>query len=253
MNKKSTSPMELKYTNIGQWPQEIKAIEHIQSHFRGHSDMFPWKGYVGYTLVEGDKKGQIDLIIVTHCNVLVIEFKDWNNIPITSRDGKWYKGNEQRERSPVKTNEDKVFDLVNPKLKRRKNKFTNKGYKPFTRSIVVMCGNSDWSQLPATDKVDMMSLNDFIKLAEEENFNKKFQTETRNPKMKVLNQDFHIFDEICDDADSAPINYTVDGFIRKDLIFTAEIRQNQLTGFPDVLRRLKLVPCQHPDLDICPQ
>ena len=83
MNKKSTSPMELKYTNTGQWPQEIKAIERIQSHFRGHSNMFPWKGYVGYTLVEGDKKGQIDLIIVTHCNVLVIELKDWNNIPIT--------------------------------------------------------------------------------------------------------------------------------------------------------------------------
>ena len=61
MNNKKTSPMEIKYSAQGVYEHEEVALKLIVNHFRGHSDMFPWKGYAGYTLVEGDEIARIDL------------------------------------------------------------------------------------------------------------------------------------------------------------------------------------------------
>ncbi len=42
-----------------------------------------------------------DLVIVTHCNVIIVELKDWNHQPVTARGDTWYKGDMNMGRSPV--------------------------------------------------------------------------------------------------------------------------------------------------------
>jgi len=60
-----------------------------------------WKGYAGFRFVNQNKQGEIDLLIVTHCNILIIELKHWNGQPTTSNNGKWFFGNDDRGKSPV--------------------------------------------------------------------------------------------------------------------------------------------------------
>ncbi|WP_042782629.1 nuclease-related domain-containing protein, partial [Vibrio parahaemolyticus] len=37
-----------------------------------------WKGYAGFRFINKNKQGEIDLLIVTHCNILIVELKHWN-------------------------------------------------------------------------------------------------------------------------------------------------------------------------------
>ncbi|MBC4953287.1 NERD domain-containing protein [Klebsiella pneumoniae] len=52
-------------------------------------------------LVAAKKEGEFDLVIVTHCNVIIVELKDWNHQPVTARGDTWYKGDMNMGRSPV--------------------------------------------------------------------------------------------------------------------------------------------------------
>lgn len=101
--------------------------EQLQSYGFTGNGMFPWKGYAGFRFVEAKKEGEFDLVIVTHCNVIIVELKDWNHQPVTARGDTWYKGDKNMGRSPVSVTRGKKFMLDN-KLKRLANRFTNKGY-----------------------------------------------------------------------------------------------------------------------------
>jgi hypothetical protein len=57
--------------------------EQLQSYGFTGNGMFPWKGYAGFRFVEAKKEGEFDLVIVTHCNVIIVELKDWNHQPVT--------------------------------------------------------------------------------------------------------------------------------------------------------------------------
>lgn len=87
----------------------------------------PWKGYSGFRLADPrcNKKGEFDLVIITHCNVLIIELKDWNKYKVTSKNNRWYLANKDMGRSPVSITRDKQY-LINLILKRHKNRFTDK-------------------------------------------------------------------------------------------------------------------------------
>ena len=72
--------------------------------------MFPWKGYAGFRFVDSTGyEGEFDLVIVTHCNVLIIELKDWNNGEVRSEGEKWYKNSYLMGRSPVSVTRNKKF------------------------------------------------------------------------------------------------------------------------------------------------
>lgn len=100
--------------------------------------MFPWKGYAGFRFVDSKgKEGEFDLVIVTHCNVIIVELKDWNHAPVTANGDVWYKGDKNMGRSPVSVTRSKQYTLSN-KLKKLSQRFTNKGYTPFVEYFVVM-------------------------------------------------------------------------------------------------------------------
>lgn len=121
--------MEVEIWDGGLQEQEVAAIEKIKAAFsdtitvpkvplRGgalrdqlqisygisNNSMFPWKGYAGFRFVDSKSHaGEFDLVIVTHCNVIIVELKDWNYQSVTAKGDIWYKGTKNMKRSPVST------------------------------------------------------------------------------------------------------------------------------------------------------
>lgn len=203
--------MEVKIWDGGLQEQEVLAIEKIKTAFsdslsksdkpvrRGSigeqlqsygftgNGMFPWKGYAGFRFVEAKKEGEFDLVIITHCNVIIVELKDWNHQPVTARGDTWYKGDKNMGRSPVSVTRNKKFMLDN-KLKRLADRFTNKGYIPIVHFFVVMTGNADFSGLPEEQLHHTLSLKDFLKFADRRTFNNYFK---HHRNSEVLNRELH--------------------------------------------------------------
>ncbi len=124
--------MDVKEWEGGLHALEVKAIQKIKSAFsaqivtskaNSHSTnwkdalgqvkpnkMFPWYGYAGFRLVDTEGyEGEYDLVIVTHCNVLIIELKDWNNGDVISEGDRWFKNNQDMGRSPVSVTRNKKY------------------------------------------------------------------------------------------------------------------------------------------------
>lgn len=231
--------MEVEIWDGGLQEQEVAAIEKIKATFSGHATapttpirggslrdqlqssygnngMFPWKGYAGFRFVDSKKHdGEFDLIIVTHCNVIIVELKDWNHQPVTAKGDTWYKGIKNMKRSPVSTTRVKKQTL-DTKLSRLAKRFTNKGYVPQVHFFVVMTGNADFSQLPEDQLLHTISLDDFLKYADLKTFNARFRP---HPSAQVLNKDFPLFDELFLGPQTAPKALRVDGYEAKDVIF----------------------------------
>lgn len=190
--------MHIEIWDSGLQQQEIDAIKKIEEAFSdsqpdgnprakgrsirdqlpnkfGSNGMFPWKGYAGFRFVDSKgKEGEFDLVIVTHCNVLIVELKDWNHAPITASGDIWFKGDKNMGRSPVSVTRTKQYTLTN-KLKRLSQRFTNKGYTPFVEYFVVMTGDADFSQLPEVELCHTISLKDFLHFADKVRFNEYFR------------------------------------------------------------------------------
>lgn len=233
--------MKIELWEGGLLAHELKAIEKIEQHFsakppevksnqggsggslqdqlissglKKHS-MFPWKGYAGFRLVEKGKEGEFDLLIVTYCNVIVVELKDWNHSKVTCRGNKWYLGNNDMGKSPVEITRNKKF-LIERKLNKYKQQFSNKGYKPQVHFLVVMTGNADFTQLKEDQIEHTVSLNDFLALKDMHVFSKRFRP---HPDSQVLNQDFHIFDDLFDRNLVFPKQISVNGYTSVEQVF----------------------------------
>lgn len=176
--------------------------------------MFPWKAYSGFRLADpkGNKEGEFDLVIITHCNVLIIELKDWNKHKVTSKSNRWYLGSKDMGRSPVSITQDKVF-LIKKILNRYKDRFTNKGFVPYVDFLVVMTGNADHSKLDDNEKIHTLSLEEFLQFKDEKTFNNRFRP---HPNAKVLNKDFAVFDEIFGGSNVKPKSIIVNGYVAED-------------------------------------
>lgn len=189
--------------------------DQLQSRF-GRNGMFPWKGYAGFRFVDSTgKEGEFDLVIVTHCNVIIVELKDWNHAPITANGDVWFKGEKNMGRSPVSITRNKKFLLQN-KLERISTRFTNKGRVPRVYFFVVMTGNADFSQLPEVDLHHTISLNKFLLLSDKFEFNNFFRP---HPNEQVLNQDFPIFDELFLAGNTAPKTLRIGGYTAMEEVF----------------------------------
>tara|TARA_R110001592_G_scaffold192882_1_gene439970 strand:+ start:27716 stop:32683 length:4968 start_codon:yes stop_codon:yes gene_type:complete len=197
--------------NIG---QSFDALEVLKTPFNNG-----WKGYAGFRFINKNKQGEIDLLIVTHCNILIIELKDWNGQPITSNNTKWFFGNEDRGKSPVEITRNKTF-LLDKLLKQKplRGQFSNSKHTPRVYFLVVMTGTSDFSKLQKNELAETVSLDDFCKLCSNEHaFNKRF---TPHPDSKVLLNDLPLLEKhLLNDnkIESKPL--TVDGWIGQEQIF----------------------------------
>lgn len=227
--------MDIEIWDGGLQEQELEAINKIKEAFSGKSPnsidgtlrtqlqtkfgrngMFPWKGYAGFRFVDAKgKEGEFDLVIVTHCNILIIELKDWNHAPVISNADLWFKGDKNMGRSPVSVTRSKKFTLDN-KLKKLSHRFTNKGYLPRVYFFVVMTGNSDYSRLPEVELHHTISLKEFLRFSDKVVFNEYFRP---HPNEQVLNQDFAIFDELFNSSNTAPKSLRIGGYTAVEEIF----------------------------------
>tara|TARA_R110002033_G_scaffold170825_2_gene214394 strand:- start:6233 stop:11311 length:5079 start_codon:yes stop_codon:yes gene_type:complete len=197
-------------------PSSGQSLQEQLQQVKGNS-IFPWKGYAGFRFVDKGKEGEFDLVIVTHCNVLIIELKDWNHGEITAHGDKWFKNNQEMSRSPVTVTRNKKF-LLERKLNQFRNGFSNKGRSPFVHFLVVMTGNAGFDGLPEADRAHTVTLQQFLSLKNERAFNAKFKP---HPDSKVLNQDFHIFDKLFDrkNANIQPKHLIINGFMAIEEVF----------------------------------
>lgn len=201
--------MEVEYWEGGLQPQEVSAIERIKKDFSGKSQMSPWKGYAGFRFVNSrGQEGEFDLVIVTHCNVIIIELKDWKHKPITSVGDRWYKGTDDMGRSPVSITRNKMFTLKE-KLEKLKNEFTRKGYVPIIEYLVVITGNADFRKLPEIELRHTISLKEFLTLNDITKFNAYFNY---HHKSNTLNEDFHIFDKLFISDQTIPKPLRIAGY-----------------------------------------
>lgn len=223
--------MEIQDWGGGLTQHEVEAIEKIKQAFQASENnkkvkgqgfdalkslksIFPWKGYSGFRFadIKERKEGEFDLVIVTHCNVLIIELKHWNGTIICRQD-KWYLNDKDMGRSPVSITRDKKH-MLEKKLDKFKQQFTNKGFRPQVHFLVVMTGNTDFSQLPDHEKSHVVTLTKFLQLKDEKQFNSRFRP---HPDSKTLNQDFELFDkEIFGINTVKPKNISIGGYYAED-------------------------------------
>ncbi|MDH0970985.1 MULTISPECIES: nuclease-related domain-containing protein [Acinetobacter] len=125
LNKESFN-MKVTYPETGIYEHELKAIDKIKKVFDRGEKTKNWRAYAGFEFMHkngkkavakgSSEKFEYDLLIITHANILVIEFKDWNGKEITKVAGKWYVGNKEQDSCPVAKNVKKMQIIVN-KLK----------------------------------------------------------------------------------------------------------------------------------------
>jgi superfamily I DNA and/or RNA helicase/serine/threonine protein kinase len=253
--KKPQNKMDVKYWEGGLTLHEVRAIEKIAQTFGGSTlnqetkptklgslsdlkvlkpggnSMFPWKGYAGFRLVGSGKEGEFDLVIVTHYNVIIVELKHWNG-ELTASGDNWYQNGEYRERSAVSKTQDKAH-LLTSKLGNCGRAFPSfKGHKfdrPKVDFVVVLTGTSDGSKLPPKDKEHVLTLNEFLQLANEGAYNKRFRPHPQTNKS--LNQDIPVFDQIFSEGETKPKSLIVDGYEAIEKIFPPENIESIYTEF----------------------
>ncbi len=227
--------MEVKYWEGGLEAHEVEAIEKIKDAFSvrkpkkqkklGLKDLrvlknrvgHNWKAFAGFRFVNNKgKEGEFDLLIFTHCNILVVELKDWHYHKIVSKGVNWFHGKEDRGASPVGITRRKK-ELIEGKILKLKNKVASKPYLPHVKHLVVITGDSDFSGVNNDDKPYTLSLEAFLELSDEKTFNNFFRP---HPKSKTLQQDIHLFENLLfGEAKTETRSFSINGWQSKEVIF----------------------------------
>ncbi|MFY5900233.1 AAA domain-containing protein [Acinetobacter pittii] len=224
--------MKITYPETGIHEHERKAIDKIKQVFDKAPKTKHWRAYAGFEFmhtagkkvrgVRDVQKFEYDLLVITHANILVIEFKDWNGKKVTKSGGKWYLDNQEKDACPVEKNKNKMF-LIRNKLEEMVNQKRKQGIKFHNQSVehfVVMCGKADYLSLPAEDLEHIMSLDEFIKLAQPQAFNDKFRVHLeRNGRIWEIKKEYHqIIDEIFAPDQIQPRSLIINNHERGELI-----------------------------------
>lgn len=252
---KTQPKMDVKYWEGGLTLHEVRAIEKIAQAFGSSSQkqerkstklsslnelkaiipsgnaMFPWKGYAGFRLVGSGGEGEFDLVIVTHYNVIIVELKHWNG-ELTASGDNWYQNGEYRERSAVSKTQDKA-NLLTSKLSNCGRAFPSfSGHKfdrPKVDFVVVLTGTANNSKLPPKDKNHVLTLDEFIEIANEGAYNKRFRPHPQ--ANKNLNQDISVFDQIFSEGETKPKSLIVDGYEAIEKVFPPDNIDSIYTEF----------------------
>ena len=225
--------MKISYTETGIHEHERKAIDKIKKVFDVSPKTKNWRAYAGFEFMHSTgKKGrgardvqkfEYDLLVITHANILVIEFKDWNGKKVTKSAGKWYLDNQEKDPCPVEKNKNKMF-LVRNKLDDMVKEKRKQGITFHNQSVehfVVMCGKADYSSLPKEDLEHILSLDEFIQLAQPSIFDEMFRAHLeRDGRIWNIKKEYHpIIDEIFAPDQIQPRSLIINNHERGELIF----------------------------------
>jgi serine/threonine protein kinase len=141
---------------------EKAALERLRQEFNSSPFSQGWYGYAAFMMMDRVYRDrEIDLILLTHDRLLVIELKNWNNGKITTTGDHWQLNGNDMGRSPVKVTADKAKILAS----KIKDKIKEPARSVWIDYRVVLCGNADPSDIPVDEQRWVMRLDQFARIS----------------------------------------------------------------------------------------
>lgn len=164
---------------------EKDALGRIRDRFNESTFSQSWHGFAGFEMIDRvHRDREIDLVLLTHDRVLLIELKNWRG-KITPMKDHWLQNGQDRGRSAVKMIAAKLTIFAG-KMK----KLPEPAKSAWNQYLVVLCGSEDYTALPDDEKAYIVRLEDFLKLATRGHYEKVFG----KPRYGAVNPSAHVAD-----------------------------------------------------------
>lgn len=154
--------MKIDYiSSDGIHPSEKDAIEKMRDAFNESEFSRSWQGYAGFMMMDTTYRDrEIDLVLLTHDRLLIIELKKWRG-KIEPMQDHWLKDGDDMGRSPVKVMADK-WKILSSKIQSR---LQGPAKNVWIDYRVVMCGSADFSEVSVDEKAYILTLDQFLKIS----------------------------------------------------------------------------------------
>ena len=151
---------------------EVEAHQAIQREFSSSTFSKGWRGYASFALARAGRGGgddDLDLVLVTHTGIVLIELKNWNGKQLESNGQKWFLDGEDRGDSPLSVVRRKVPKLVSVMTQK-----LGKNKTPFISSYVVMHGRIGKYTLTPEEQRSVLTMTEFMTIRFEHSYKHYF-------------------------------------------------------------------------------
>lgn len=149
---------------------EKEALERMRQVFNESEFSRAWHGYAGFMMMDTTYRDrEIDLVLLTHDRLLVIELKKWRG-KIEPMQDRWLRDGNDVGRSPVKVLADK-WKILSSKIQ---TKLSEPAKSVFIDYRVIMCGTADYSAIPDDEKRFVQTLDQFLRIAKPGSYRQEF-------------------------------------------------------------------------------
>lgn len=149
---------------------EKDALERMRQAFNASEFSQAWQGYAGFMMMDTTYRDrEIDLVLLTHDRLLLIELKKWRG-KIEPMQDHWLRDGDDMGRSPVKVLADK-WKILSSKIRARLSEPTRSAYIEYR---VVMCGSADFSAISDDERKYVITLEQFLKIARAGGYRQEF-------------------------------------------------------------------------------
>lgn len=183
---------------------EKEALERMRQAFNASEFSLKWQGYAGFMMMDTTYRDrEIDLVLLTHDRLLLIELKKWRG-KIEPMQDHWLRDGDDMGRSPVKVLADK-WKILSSKIRNRLNEPARSVYIDYR---VVMCGTADFSAIPDDEKAFVLTLDQFLKIAKQGGYRQEFG----NPCAGKPNLHLQTFTQFFRGRDFKPAGFSFGNF-----------------------------------------
>ncbi len=197
--------MKIDYiSSDGIHPSEKEAIEKMRHAFNASEFSQSWQGYAGFMMMDTTYRDrEIDLVLLTHDRLLIIELKKWRG-KIEPMQDHWLKDGNDMGRSPVLVMADK-WKILSSKIQAR---LPSPAKSVWIDYRIVMCGSADYSEISAYERAYILSLEQFLRIAKQTTYRQIFG-DTKGGKP---NQHIQIFTQFFRGKDFKPSGFSFNNF-----------------------------------------
>lgn len=183
---------------------EKEALERMRQAFNASEFSLKWQGYAGFMMMDTTYRDrEIDLVLLTHDRLLLIELKKWRG-KIEPMQDHWLRDGDDMGRSPVKVLADK-WKILSSKIR---NRLTEPARSVYIDYRVVMCGTADFSAIPDDEHAFVLTLDQFLKIAKQGGYRQEFG----NPCAGKPNQHLQTFTQFFRGRDFKPAGFSFGNF-----------------------------------------
>jgi len=142
---------------------EVKAVERMERELRES-----WHAFASLLVADDQGSMDIDVLIITHDRLLLVELKEWNGV-LESSEGQWFLNGKNRKKSPYEIKRVHALRLANLLQKEIEHKL---GYRLLVEAHVVLCGSATPEKLSTSERRYVHTLEDFLKIKSKEDYEK---------------------------------------------------------------------------------